>query len=235
MMICDGDLSQACDDLFTRYPLAAEAGSEGAAVRSMVLMLTVDGEEKFCILTREADEGGTVYHLQPWRDGRGGILAAEARQAVTRGVPLPADGSLFGWKDGGTVTALIAFYAEHGTPNPSWSVMPHAGIPAGRWPPFTSRVLLGGWFWEHHRAGRAVPLARLIAAAPGTVFWVTGPEPPGWGCCVVARDVSAPGGFTLPRGRYAYYRALQAETVPAIGALLSDPGKADLAPRFEDW
>jgi hypothetical protein len=235
MMICDGDLYQACDDLFASYPLAAEADSQEAA-RSMVLMLTVAGEGKFYILIREAGDGGTVYHLQPWRDGQGGVPAAEARQAVTRGFPLPADGSLFGWKDGGAVTALIAFYAEYGTPNPTWSVMPRADIPAGQWPPFTSRALLGGWFWEHHRAGRAVPLARLIAATPGAVFWVAGPEPPGWGCCVVTRDLAAPEGFTLPRGRYAYYRALQGTApIPAIGVLLSDPGKADLAPRFEDW
>ena len=73
--------------------------------------------------------------------------------ALTSGVPLPQDGSLFGWTHGGAVTALVAVYTQYTptSPVPVWTIMPLAGVPEPQWPPFTDERLFGPWFWEHFR------------------------------------------------------------------------------------
>jgi hypothetical protein len=155
--------------------------------------------------------------------------------AVTCGVPLPRDGSVFGWKSGQDITALVTFnvrYApEH--PEPSWAVMPLADLPEMRWPPFTGRHVLGRWFWEYHQAGAIVWLDRLIMQNPRAVYWVDTKELLGWDCCLVARNIAVRDGFTLRRGLYVYYEVLRAgKAIPAPDALLADVNKIDLAPRF---
>jgi hypothetical protein len=213
----------------------------------MVLMLHSGDDVGFFVLSRDYSEGMPVYSLRPWHAN--GIVDIEADDggairtvpdilvnAVTRGVPIPRHGSMFGWRCGNPVTALVAVYAKYtpSCPEPCWTVMPLVGIPEAQWPPFTGECLLGHWFWEHYRAGSIVSLGGLIAETPDTVFWADTEAILGWDCCAVAHDVSSREGFTLRRGRYVYYQALRAgKPVPSLSVLLSDICKTDLAPRFQ--
>jgi hypothetical protein len=102
-----------------------------------------------------------------------------------------------------------------------------------QWPPFTNEHLFEGWSWEYYWAGSVVSLDGLIAGAPGSVFWVDTEAILGWDCCAVARDIGSREGYTLRRGCYVYYEALQAaKPVPPLDELLSGSGTTDLAPRF---
>jgi hypothetical protein len=195
------------------------------------------------VLTYDCGDGRPFYSVSPWNAG-GAIVNIEADggavpdgvvSAVSRGVPFPRHGSLFGWKCGDDVTALVAVYAKYtpAYPEPSWTVLPLAGTQDAQWPPFTGEQLLGDWFWKHYRAGSMVSLGRLIAGTSDTVFWAGTEAILGWDCCVVARDIASREGYTLPRGCYVYYEALQAgKVVPPLDVLLAHFGKTDLAPRF---
>jgi hypothetical protein len=112
--------------------------------------------------------------------------------------------------------------------------MPLAGTREAHWPPFTDERLLGGWFWNYHRAGDIIYLGDLIAATPGTVFWVDTYAALGSDCCVVARDIKTPEGRILRRGAYLDSAALRTGVaVPSPKQLLGDAGKTDLAPSFQ--
>jgi hypothetical protein len=209
----------------------------------MVLIVRDGANADFFTLARDDREGRLLYSLVPWRpdgprvyiEAGGGAVSGTAAIALGQGIPLPRHGSLFGWLAGDEVTALLAVYTRYSPeyPEPSWAVMPRAGIPVRRWPPFTGEVLFGSWFWEHYRAGALVSLAGLIAASPGTAFWVNSEAALGWDCCVVSRDIANDGRYTLPRGCYLYYEALrQGVAVPPPETLLAGMGKADLAPRL---
>jgi hypothetical protein len=242
-MIRTSSLYDACGDLFAGYPLAVETVDHSGSVRSMVLMQQDGGNAGFFVLTHDHDGGQPFYSLSPWR-APGGVdigpgtdteVPAAFANAIAHGVPVPRHRSFYGWDDRGTITALIAVYAEYtpATPEPSWATMPLAGVPEAQWPPFAAEHLLGHWFWEHYRARSIVSLDGLIAATPGVVFWVDTVAILGSGCCAVAHDIRSPEGPTLRRGRYVYYQALQAgKPVPSLKALLADTGKIDLAPRF---
>jgi hypothetical protein len=238
-----GSPYRACEGLFSKYPLAVLTISADGDVRSMVLMLTTGGHVKFFTLTQQAEGSGRFYHLHPWRakggaeierDGTPG-LNAEGQQAITAGLPLPADGSLFGWVSKGAVTAMIHFNTHYTpeSPEPSWTVMPRTGTPSAQWPPFTGQGFLTASFWKHQRAGRIVSLASLIARTERTVFWADTNKLLGSGCLAVTRDVASPGGITLPRGVYAYSRALKARrAVPSMETVLAEYAPVDLAARF---
>jgi hypothetical protein len=160
-----------------------------------------------------------------------------AVNVVTHGIPIPRDGSLFGWVHEDTITALVAVYAEYtaDSPQPGWAVMPLAGIPEALWPPFTGEALFRRWSWEDYRAGSLVSLASTIAETPETVFWADTKATIGSDCCVVAHDITGPKGHTLRRGSYVYYQALrEGAPVPPVSALLADASTIDLAPRFRD-
>jgi hypothetical protein len=243
-MIRTSSLYEVCHELFTGYPLAAEASDQGGQiVRSMVLMLRDGGGARFFVLGQESREGRPSYSLRPWGAAAVAEIEADDKAAVsdvvvnvvTHGVPIPQDGSLFGWTPGDAVTALVATYARYtpACPEPSWAVMPLAGIPETQWPPFTDEHLFGHWFWEYYRAGRVVLLDGLIAGNPDTVYWVATKAVLGSDSCAVARDITSLVGPTLQRGCYVYYEALQAgKLVPPLAALLADTGKIDLASRF---
>jgi hypothetical protein len=243
-MIRTSSLSEACHELFSGYPLAARAANHAGTIRSMVLMLQDGDDSQFFVLSHDSREGRHCYSLRPWRatgtvgiEADGGAVPDVAVNAVTRGVPIPRDGSLFGWRYGDAITALVAVYTKYAPacPEPCWTVMPLVGIPETQWPPFTGEHLFGRWFWEHYRAGNIVSVGDLIAAAPDTVFWADTKAILGSDCCAVARDIKSPDGHTLRRGRYVYYQALRAgKPVPPLGALLADTGKTDLAPRFQE-
>ena len=235
-------LYEVCRDLFSEYPLAVNADDHDW-IHSIVLMLEDVDEDRFFVLLRDHSTGRSRYSLRSWRGesavdikADGGTAVPDVfAEAVTGGVPIPQDGSLFGWKSGDAITALITFYAAYTPvcPEPSWSVMPLAGTSEAQWPPFTGERLLGHWFWEHHRAGSAVSLGDLIARTPGVVFWTYTEAIFESGCCIVMRDIEAPEGYTLQRGCYVYDQVLRAhKPVPLLDTLFNDYGKIDLAGRF---
>jgi hypothetical protein len=241
-MSCTSRLYQACRDLFDAYPLAVVAVDEDPTMQSMVLMLAGDDDVNFFVLLRDYGDGRAAYTVIPWHaDGPviiepdGGDVPDLAANVVLRGVPIPRDGSLFGWIHGRPVTALIVVYSRY-TPDrraPTWSVLPLVGIEKADWPPFTDERLFGHWFWDHYRAGSIVDLGEVIAATTDTVFWVDTYATLGSDCCVVTTDVETPEGHVLRRGRYVGAATLRAGmAVPTPAVLLADAGKTDLAPRF---
>jgi hypothetical protein len=239
-------LYETCVELFTHYPLATRVVNYKATIHSMVLLVRDGDQSVYFVLSRDCGEGTPFYSVRPWRTGGelvnieadGGAVPDWVVSAVTRGVPIPRHGSLFGWRWEDEVTALIAVYAKYGPafPEPTWALMPRAGIPEVQWPPFTGEHLLGYWFWKHYRAGSVDSLGDLIARTPDAVFWVDTETVLGSDCCVVARDIADHKGHALRRGRYVYYEALLAgKPVPPLDVLLSDPNKTDLAPRFRPY
>jgi hypothetical protein len=236
-------LHEACHELFANYPLAVKAFDGSGTVRSIVLMLRDDDDLRFFKLRQDRKEGGLVYSLCPWRAEAAVDSAAdcsatipEMTAAVTYGIPMPRDGSLFGWNGGDAITALVPVYTEYSPdcPQPRWAVMPLAGILEVQWPPITSERFFGHWFWELHQDGSIIILDALIAGTPGTVFWADAQAILGSDCCTVARDIESPEGPVLQRGRYVYCDALRTgKPVPSLSVLLADPSKIDLAPRFQ--
>lgn len=243
-MICTSSLYESCQELFAEYPLAVDIiEHDGQTVPSMVLMLREGDDARFFTLSRREGEGKTAYVLRSWPAGDVADIMADHRgtvsdvaiNTVTSGVPLPQDGSLFGWTHGDAITALVAVYTQYTptSPVPVWTMMPLAGVPETQWPPFTDEHLFGPWFWNHFRAGSITFLNDLIADTTATVFWVDTKAVLGSDCCVVKRDITGPAGQVLHRGRYVYYQALRAGTpVPSLTALLADTGKTDLSCRF---
>jgi hypothetical protein len=232
---------QACHELFGSHPLAVRDVNLSGTVRSMVFMVQDGQRPRFFVLSQGCGCDAPVYSLCPWPAGdvvdvrADDAIPESLASAVARGIPLPRHGSMFGWTGEDAVDALVMIYTDPapGRPLPCWSVMPLAGIPEARWPPFSGRPLFGPWFWEHCRAGRIMFLDDLIAEAPGTVFWVNTRRSLGSDCCAVARDISGAPGHTLRRGRYVGSEALRSgRPVPSLTALLADSGKIDMAGRF---
>jgi hypothetical protein len=236
-------LYEACHELFADYPLAADAVDDSGAILSIVLVLQDGDDARFFVLLQDRREGELHYSLRLWPAGAtvdvandGNAAVPEmAANAVTRGVPMPRHGSLFGWNGEDAITALVAVFTEYASdcPQPYWAVMPLAGIPEAQWPPFTDEHFFGLWFWEYYRNGRIICLDDLIARTRGTVFWADTRSILGSDCCAVAHDIKSPEGSTLRCGRYVYYEALRAgKPVPSLRVLLAGPDKTDLAPRF---
>src|SRR5215469_3516128 len=242
-MICTSSLSEACYELFARYPLALLTDDPSENTCTMLLALPDSHGAKYFVLSHHRHEGRPPYSLRTRRttdvvdiepDG-GAMLPDIAVKAVTRGVPIPRDGSLFGWRSGDAVTALVPVYTTStpASPDPFWAVMPRAGATEEQWPPFADQRLLGHWFWEDYRTGRIVLLDDLIAATPDTVFWADTKAIRGSRSCIVARAIESPEGYKLRRGVYVYHHALRAgDLVPSLEALLAKADKTDLAPRF---
>lgn len=222
---------EACEALLDGYPLAADC-QHGA--RSMALM--VPGKTlRFYVLAHFPEAGdGPACALYPWQAPEDG---AEIRQGagvpgwvpgvLAAAVPVPRDGAMFGYAVGAEITALIPVYGyaeDH--PEPSYTVMPRAGISRDLWPAFTSEPMLGHWFWDCVRAGRLISLGPVIAGTCATVFWVPLDELDG--CVRVTCDVLTPAGEVLGAGIYAWSRNLDAG-VPLPDGL---EGATDLAPRF---
>ena len=237
-------LYEACLGLFAAYPLASRSVNRSGTVCAMVLMLAGGDGAGFHVLSHRRGTGRSSFLIWPWPAGEIAEIEAGgdadvsdvAADAVTRGVPIPRDGSLLGWSIRGDITALVIVYAKYtpDSPEPAWSVMPLVGIPETQWPPFAGERLFGCWSWEDYRAGRIVSLDDLIARTPDTVFWVDTKAVLGSDCCAVARDATSPDGHTLRRGSYVYYEALRAgKPVPPLRALLADASKIDLASRFQ--
>jgi hypothetical protein len=241
-MIRTNSLYEVCQELFAGYPIAVESVDDSGASRSMILMLRDGDEARFFVLSTESSQARTSFSVFPWRsDGLvniepdGGIVPDVVAHALMRGIPIPRDGSLFGWVSRESVTALIGVNTRYtpAAPVPSWAVMPRASLREVDWPPFASEHLFGTWFWEYYRAGEIVWLDGLIAETTGLVLWVNTTAILGSDCCVVARDIKKPGGYTLRHGCYVDCEALRAaQPVPSLARLLADPDKIDLGPLF---
>jgi len=242
-MICTSYLSEACHQLFVRYPLAAgTANRSGTTVRTMVLMLRDSDGVRFFVLSNDHSEGMARYSVRRRRTTdiidigpNGGVIPDRIVNAVAHGVPLPRDGSLFAWIFKDAVTALVPVYTTRilASPEPFWAVMPRTDTSEAQWPEFIEERLFGHWFWEFQQAGKLVSVADLIAGTPGTVFWAKTKPILGSNCCAVARDLKSAEGYTLRHGRYVHYQALRAgKQVPSLKILLADNDKVDLATRF---
>jgi hypothetical protein len=238
---------EACHELFAYYPLAAGRFNDGErSVREMILILHEGDQPRFFVLSHSNSEGRSFCSLRPWGKGGEDVVNIEAdspadvpdviAKAVAHGFPIPQDGSLFGWNDGGTITALTTFCAQG--ERPSFTTMPLAGLPERHWPLYTDESLFGRWFWDSYRAGKVVSLAFLVAATLGTVYWVPTESMKilDSDCCAVACDVGSPDGLMLPRGRYVYHGALRTGMpVPSLTALLHFDQKIDLGPPFQTF
>lgn len=245
------NLYKKAGELFGRYPQAVRPVTRDGSVRSMTLMCAGHGGEQFFTLTLQGDRHDPSCSLFRWRedgivtvtpDGAvteqdGALSMAEAESAVTTAVPLPRDGSLWGWAPQRTVTALIAIYGEDGDdhPTPTWTPMLLAGTSPADWPGFTGERLLGTWFWDACRAGRLVEIGPHVANSRQAVWWADTKASLGDDCCAVARPLSLPGGITLPRGLFVYDGTLRAgTTLPSLDGVLAMHGKTDLGPRFRE-
>jgi hypothetical protein len=233
----------ACRYLFNEYPLAVSAVDHVPSLHTIVLMLR-DGEHaRFFVLMRIRGKTRTDYTLSRWRAtvaveiaADGGEVPELVANVVEQGIPIPCDGSLFGWVYQEIVTALIVVHASArpDSPVPVWSVMPLVGTPESQWPPFSGERSFGRWFWKDHQAGNLVQLDGLIAANPGIVFWLDTYQSLGSGCCVVASDIKTSEGRILRRGKYLGAATLRAGVaVPSLADLLAEACKTDLAPRFQ--
>jgi hypothetical protein len=242
-MVPVGRAYLACRYLFNEYPLAVSAVDHIPSLHTMVLMLRDGGNVRFFALMRIRGKGRTDYTLSQWRATGAVEIAADGddvpelvANVVEQGIPIPRDGSLFGWACQEVVTALIMVYTSYrpDSPVPVWSVMPLVGTPESQWPPFSIERFFGRWFWKDHQAGNIVQLDGLIPANPGIVFWLDTYQALGSECCVVASDIKTSEGRVLRRGRYLGAAALRAGTaVPSLTDLLAEARKTDLAPRFQ--
>lgn len=234
-------LDEVCTDLFAGYPSAIRTCRHGNEIIQSLVLMVLDGQDiSFFTLSRHPDRPS----LTPWDDSNtrnvnsDGYLhdPEDIADVLTRGIPLPRHGSLFGWTPDGCISALIVFSANQAPPRrpPSWTVMPLVGTSEIRWPPFTDEPVFGRWFWQYYDAGTVVNLVRLISETPCTVFWAATKGILGSDCCVVAQDTESSEGLTLPRGRYVYSEVLQeGRPVPSLDTLLADDRKIDLSPRFQ--
>jgi hypothetical protein len=242
-MTHQNSLYNRCQDTFADYPAAVSSVDDTCTASSIILMLRVGGDDRFFMLTCDRSESRPVFYIRPWH-GRGtvgikadgkGIIPDILAEALISGIPIPRDGSMFAWRHGTEVTALIAIYAKYtpSHPQPSWAVMPRADISRALWPPFTGERIFGNWFWEHLRDERIFSLEELITDNPGTVFWVDIEFALSHGCCAVAQSIVAENGYILRSGCYAYYEELKVGShLPTLDALMADSGRIDLAPRF---
>ena len=238
--MCNSVLYKTCQHLYATHPLASRSVNSTGIVSVMVLMLADGESECFFVLTRNCAAATPSYRLRSWSGEDRLEIVADAdvaapdifSEAVQRGVPFPAEGSLFGWRHGDEITAMIAFYAEYapGAAEPCWSIMPLAGTPERQWPSYRS---FGAWFWERLDSGGVVYLGDLIAETPGTVFWADTEPTFGSGCCLVTRDIESKDGCTLRRGVHVHHSVLSSgEQVPPLDVLLTKTRTTDLAPRF---
>lgn len=231
-----------CQQKFARHPHAIRMfRSDGHVIHEMVIMLRDGDVVDFRVLERHSIGSARFYCLYPWPDGEAVMISRDepvspaAAEAVIQGVPLPQHGSLFGWSNGDSFTALIPAYTDPTATSslPSWSVMPLADSPENQWPPFAGERYFGEWFWDDLQAGHLVSLATLVARTTDTVFWADTKSSLGSDTCVVAKDVTGADGLTLRRGAYVYAGVLRSHlSIPSLADLLADPTTVDIAEYF---
>src|SRR6266576_3491975 len=103
-MIRANFLFAACYALFARYPSAVTTATSSGSIRSMLLMLPDGDRASFFVLTHDRRNGRSLFSLRQ-RDASESVdigadddaaVSEAAAEPVTRGVPIPRDGSLFG-------------------------------------------------------------------------------------------------------------------------------------------
>ena len=178
-MISTRSLYEACHELFDRYPQAVRAANSNGTVSLMVLLVDTGNAERFYVLSRDRREDRPRYWLRQWRTECVADIAPDGpsvpgvtADAVTRGVPIPQDEHLFGWKNRDHVSALIVFYTRYAPehPEPVWAVMPLVSTTTPQWPPFAGESTLGHWFWDYYSAGSVVSVDGVVGANPDTVL-----------------------------------------------------------------
>jgi hypothetical protein len=232
-------LHEACEALLTQYPIAAS--TDGNGVRSVVIrnpagsyfVLTQNVEGGACNLFAWNHEAASAV-IRPDEDSR--FVSAGAASVIRHAIPIPADGTMFGWAGPRRrVTALIPLYVAYrpGNPKPSWSVMPHYRAPEATWPPFIdSGNLFCQKMWAAVAAGQLVSLGPVIGDSVDTVVWVEPRDADAPGYADVCTDVRWDG-YTLPAGKYAAYQDLREGIEwPEPLEVVERYTVTDLAPRF---
>ena len=157
-------------ELFVDYPLAVrtdEDGEDGETSCSMVLMVH-EGPE-FFVLRLLFRNDRPVYTVGLWPTGDVQEISADGdppvsntlANALTHGVPIPRDGSLFGWLHGWCRYRACRRLCPANPEDlvPSWAIMCCSrGAPEWQWPPSREERLFGSWFWKSYRAGEVVCL-----------------------------------------------------------------------------
>jgi hypothetical protein len=231
-----------CQRLFRDYPLAVRRHYAEFRYGSMVLASRGPGTgpPRFTVLIMERDD---LFVIRPWdrRDWarveirRGGPVAAAVARLIESSAPVPRDGALLGWLDGGMVRAILVAYGRLPEPwddpsaLPGIAVLPPASGDPARWPPLLGSGLEERRLWEHAARGQVADLALLIGRQGGLAFWVPGALGSNWNCIVIPERLGSDGCWLLA-GVYANQGALRTGVqVPPPRQLLAMPGVIDLA------
>ena len=238
----------ACQRLFVDYPLAVRRHYAEFRYGSMVLASRGgDGGEqpRFTVLIMERDD---LFVIRPWdrRDWprveirRGEPVDASLARLIESSAPVPREGALLGWVDGGQVGAILVAYGrlpepwEDPSAMPGIAVLPPAGGNPARWPPLLEGAPPGGALeerrlWEHAARGQLADLLMLIGRQAGLAYWVPGALGNDGNCIVIPERLGGDGCWLLA-GIYADHGALSAGVqVPTASQLLAMPGVIDLA------
>jgi hypothetical protein len=238
----------SCRRLFRDYPLAVRRHYAEFRYGSMVLASRgrEGGEQpRFTVLIMERDD---LFVIRPWdrRDWpraqirRGQPVAAGLARLIESSAPVPRDGTLLGWLDGGQVRAILVAYGRLPEPwddpsaVPGIAVLPPASADPARWPPLSGGAprdgaLEEGRLWEHAARGQLADLVMLIGRPAGLAFWVPGALGSDRNCIVILERLGNDGCWLLA-GVYADHGALRAGVqVPPARQLLAMPGVIDLA------
>jgi hypothetical protein len=212
-----------------RYGSMVLAGGAGAASQRVAAL--------FSVLIMERDD---LFVIRPWdrRDWtrveiRPGLpVPAAAGRLIGSSVPVPRDGALLGWVDGGQIRAIVVARGRLPEPwddpsvVPGLAVLPLAGSDPARWPPGS---LPEERLWEHAARGQLADVPALIGRRAGYAYWVPEAITRHGGCIVVAERLGTPQCW-LAAGVYADHSALrEGIQVPPARELLAMPGVADLA------
>lgn len=220
--------ADACARLFR------ELDAEDLGGDCIVLIAPGGDAAGFWTLARRPDG---AYRMLPWHATGPGDhvlitpgdndLPAPHRDALAAAVPLPRDGSCFGWVTGGEVTAVITVHSKQQPDAPAFVVYLRAGTPESLWPP--PWPLFGEWFWDGYRSKRIINLAPILARTTRTAFFSARRHD---GVIAVRSPLTA-GSVMIPAGVYAYHRLVRSgSTMPELKDVLADPDKIDLGPRF---
>jgi hypothetical protein len=233
---------EACQRLFQDYPLAVRRHYAEFRYGSMVLVSGPDAASRrpaarFAVLIKERDD---LFIIRPWdRQDWARVeirpdspVPAAIGRLIESSVPVPRDGALLGWVDGGQIRAIITAQGRLPEPwddpsvVPGLAVLPLAGSDPARWPP---ESLPEPRLWEHAARGQLADLPALIGRQPGSAYWVPAAIAGHGGCIVVAERLGTPQCW-LAAGVYAALPALRdGIAVPLARQLLALPGVVDLA------
>jgi hypothetical protein len=240
------NLYEQFNALFDAYPLAIEPVTLDGTQDRMVI---ADPGRVFHILHRvHSGIPHPFISLCPWKndgdavvaDSAGGIevqgagVSGDPMHLVAASVPLPRDGSLLGWEEGGDITAIFPFYADEDQDDmPTWSGMPRADVPEAQWPPLTRQDFADSRLWDHYQAGHVADLGPGIGRTSRAVFWAATNSSLGSGCAVVTRRITGHGEWRMEPGTYAHWTILEDPTRRAcLEDAIRQAERTDLAGRF---